>query len=160
MNNPPKNQQSPKESLVVGEGVTLEGKVYTPGALRLDGCINGEVDVGDIYVGSSGSINGTLTANNAEICGTVSEKIFVRQQLTLRSTASAIGSIEYGALEIELGATVNAKVSTCNTQQRDMLGVAEAKQADLKTSFAQPAPAETRALLTPNSEDDNEPEIK
>lgn len=157
MSNLPTNQQAPKASLVVGEGVILEGKVNTPGALRLHGRIDGDVVVGDIYVGNNGCINGTLIANNAEICGTVSEKIVVQRQLTLRSTATARGSIEYGALEIEHGAKINAKVTARNTQNSDVEGSEISKTSSELQSSDQPSSQDTQASSTKDQVDDNDP---
>jgi len=156
MSNPSKNQQAPKASLVVGEGVVLEGKVSTPGALRLHGRIDGDVVVGDIYVGDNGCINGTLIANNAEICGIVSEKIVVKRQLTLRSTATAHGSIEYGALEIEHGATINAKIAARNGSGPDVEGIGVAKvSSEAQPSGKATAPGKP-ATGSPSQADNND----
>jgi cytoskeletal protein CcmA (bactofilin family) len=108
---PEKDRQVPKEALIIGEGVCIQGKVSTAGSIVLNGRIEGEVRAGEILVGPTGCIVGTLVADNADICGQISENIVVRKDLILRETASALGSVCYGALKIELGAQLNASVS-------------------------------------------------
>jgi len=99
--------------LYIGEGVTIRGEISVPDTLVVCGVLEGDVTVGNLIVGETGSIKGRITvAENAEISGKVFEKLDVKCLLILRSTGRVDGNISYGLLQIEQGASIAGGLSS------------------------------------------------
>lgn len=97
--------------LIVGDGVSITGKITLPGKLSVDGQIDGEVSAKEVQVGESGRITGKLVTAVADIRGELIESISVSEMLILRGTAKVRGNITYNALQIEQGAVIEGTLS-------------------------------------------------
>jgi cytoskeletal protein CcmA (bactofilin family) len=121
--------------LYIGEGVTIRGEIHVPDTLVVCGTLEGDVSVGNLVVGETGQLKGRITvAENAEISGTVFEKLDVKCLLVLRSTGRVDGNISYGLLQIEQGASIAGGLSSTEARA--------GKKADVgsKDQKAQPQP--------------------
>ena len=87
---------------ILGNGTTFVGEVKSNGDFRIDGNLKGNIDVkGKLVVGNSGSIEGEIFCQNADISGEIKGKINVTELLTLKSTARLHGDIITGKIAIE-----------------------------------------------------------
>ena len=66
---------------------------------------------GKVVVGSTGTVEGEITCENADISGTVKAKISISNILLLKPTAKLTGDIVTSKLAIESGATFSG---SCN----------------------------------------------
>ena len=93
----------------INEGTHITGDIDSKGFFRVDGTIKGNVTTPNkVVLGKKGLIDGTLTCDNADIEGTFTGKLLVKELLTLRSTAVINGEVKVGKLSVEPGATFNA----------------------------------------------------
>ena len=91
---------------LIGVGTVIEGDIKSNGDIRIDGNIKGTLNVkGKLVVGSSGSIEGDIVCQNADISGNIKGKIAVSELLALKSSAKLQGDIVTGKLQVEPGAT-------------------------------------------------------
>lgn len=88
---------------LIAEGVRIKGDVATEGDLHLDGAVEGDVRVGRLTIGESGSVTGTITAEGVDLRGQVSGTVSARQ-VRLWATARVDGDISHTELSIEAGA--------------------------------------------------------
>jgi cytoskeletal protein CcmA (bactofilin family) len=88
---------------LVAEGVRLRGDLATEGDLHLDGAVEGDVRVGQLTVGESGAVTGTIQANGVEVRGRVTGTI-TAGHVRLWATARVDGDISASELAIEAGA--------------------------------------------------------
>lgn len=96
----------------ISAGTTINGDIETTGDIRLDGRLTGSISSkGKVVLGESGSVDGEIFCENANISGEIKGKIQVKDLLSLQSTANIIGDIETGKLSIEPGATFTG---SCN----------------------------------------------
>ncbi|RDV04014.1 bactofilin family protein [Undibacter mobilis] len=93
----------------IGEGVVLKGEISVPDTILVDGRVEGEVTAKTIRVGATGSVAGTVRVTEAEIKGQVSEKIEVKQLLTVRTGGVVNGAISYGEIELERGSVISGE---------------------------------------------------
>lgn len=100
-----------KDSLMVGEGVLLEGKVTTSGSVDIRGILKGEIKADSVHVWESGTIEGSVFANSMEVEGSVSSNVFISGELSVRASGVVSGAISYQRIEIEKGAIVRGKLS-------------------------------------------------
>lgn len=104
-----------KGCLFVGEGVTINGEVSLPGAVFVDGVVNGQVKATEVFVGMTGQVNGTISASKADIRGAVGDAIEIHEHITVRSSARLQGSVTYRSLEIERGGVIEGQLVCIDT---------------------------------------------
>lgn len=107
---------------MIGKGTSIKGDIRSDGDFRVDGTLNGSIQsTGKIVVGATGSIEGDITCQNADISGIVKATIRVKEVLSLKSTSKVLGDIYTNKLAIEPGAKFTG---TCNMQDETSRPVA------------------------------------
>jgi cytoskeletal protein CcmA (bactofilin family) len=97
---------------MIGKGTSIKGDVKSDGDFRIDGNLNGSItSTGKIVVGNTGSIDGQITCQNADISGVVKATIKVKELLSLKATCKVNGDVHTNKLAIEPGAIFTG---TCN----------------------------------------------
>jgi cytoskeletal protein CcmA (bactofilin family) len=97
---------------LIGAGTTIEGDVKSNGDIRIDGTVIGTVtSKAKVVIGSTGSIEGDINCQNADISGTVKGKTNVSDMLFLKSSARITGDILSSKLVVESGASFTG---SCN----------------------------------------------
>ena len=94
----------------IGQGVVVEGKITSAQDLRIDGKVDGTIEVGNhgLIIGASADIK----AKSILISGTVKGNITARERVDLQSTSSVEGDISAPRLVMVEGAVVKGKVET------------------------------------------------
>lgn len=97
---------------IIGAGTSIEGDVVSSGDIRIDGSLKGTVKTrGKLVIGPSGTVEGEVTCQNADISGAIRGKISVSDLLSLKATAKLSGEISTGKLAIEPGADFSGSCS-------------------------------------------------
>jgi len=105
-------------SLIIGEGVRLNGKIEAPGSVQVNGAIEGDVSAQDIRIGVSGRVNGSLAAQNIDLAGHAGQSISAVKHLIIRSGATVTGNIKYQTIEIESGARIEGSLESNDRVER------------------------------------------
>ncbi|MCF8369586.1 MAG: polymer-forming cytoskeletal protein [Bacteroidales bacterium] len=93
-------------------GTTIKGEISANGDFRIDGQLTGSIKCkGKIVVGQSGSIEGEIECQNADISGSIKAKVIVEQLLSLKATSKVHGDVITNKLSIEPGAVFSG---TCD----------------------------------------------
>lgn len=104
--------ESSSEINLIASGTVFEGKLKTPGSIRVDGKIVGDVSaVQNISIGGSGEIDGNITAKNVTIGGKIKGLVIAQEKLLLESKAVVHGDIRTAKLVIDEGAMFDGKCS-------------------------------------------------
>lgn len=99
---------------MIGKGTSIKGDIRSDGDFRVDGILQGSIQSnGKIVVGVSGSIDGDVTCQNADISGQVKAIIKVKELLSLKATSRLTGEVYTSKLAIEPGAKFSG---TCNME--------------------------------------------
>jgi cytoskeletal protein CcmA (bactofilin family) len=104
--------------LVIGEGVRIVGDIKAPAGVRLFGTVEGDLTAGEVLIGQSGSVVGSLKARTADIYGAVAKEAEVTESVTLRSTARLEGELRYRSIQIEAGAKLNCSMKVMEEQPK------------------------------------------
>ena len=95
---------------LVAAGTVFEGKLRTPGSIRIEGKIIGEVNAAQsISLGSTGDVEGNMTAKSVTIGGKIKGTITAQEKLVLESKAVVRGDIRAAKLVIDEGAQFDGK---------------------------------------------------
>jgi cytoskeletal protein CcmA (bactofilin family) len=90
---------------ILSTGVRIEGKFYSEGNVRIDGKIMGDVIVnGNLTLGESSKINGTVKARNITISGALHGNINATEKVILESKSVLKGDLVAKILVVEEGA--------------------------------------------------------
>lgn len=99
---------------MIGKGTSIKGDIRSDGDFRVDGILHGSIQsTGKIVVGISGSIEGDVTCQNADLSGQVRATIRVKELLSLKATSRVTGEVYTSKLAIEPGAKFSG---TCNME--------------------------------------------
>lgn len=111
---------------MIGTGTRVQGSIETDGDLRIDGLVNGEIKVkGKLVVGSSGSIEGNVHCQNADISGKVKGDIYVENLLVLKNQSYLDGNIFVNKLSIEQGANFQGTCKMNETSKPNPINKSE-----------------------------------
>ncbi len=106
----------------ISKGARLEGKLVSSGDVRIDGEINGTLcSGGRIVAGEDAVLAGGLYCANLDLWGKVEGDIFVKEVLTLKSTAVVNGNIRVNRLQVEIGAQINGSCRMIDEQEFEKL---------------------------------------
>ncbi len=101
-----------KLDTVIGQGAVVNGSIKTEGTLRVDGKVEGEINVaGDLLIGETGVANANITAQNVTVAGMVKGNITANGKLDLLATGKIYGDISIGDLVVNQGAILQGGVS-------------------------------------------------
>ena len=90
------------------KGTKIEGNLSSESDARIDGTIEGNVNVkGKVIIGETGIITGDINCSICEISGTVKGKLNISNRLTLKASAKYTGDMTTAKLIIEPGASFN-----------------------------------------------------
>ena len=132
----------PRGASVLARDLVFEGNISGDGELTIDGQVKGDVRVNRLIVGDTGSVEGTVQAENVDVRGRVVGAVN-GQQVRLLSTAYVDGDINHEQLAIEVGAYFQGRC----LQNRG----GQSAQASAPAQAPAPAPAQAPAapVVTP-----------
>lgn len=97
---------------LIGAGTSIEGDVTTSGDIRIDGSLTGSIKVkGKLVLGVSGSVDGEVVCQNADLSGSLNGKIEVSELLSLKASAKLTGDIYTNKIAVEPGASFSGSCS-------------------------------------------------
>jgi cytoskeletal protein CcmA (bactofilin family) len=95
---------------LIAAGTVVEGKLRTPGSIRIDGRIAGEVTATqNVSIGSTGDVDGNITAKNVTIGGRIKGMVVAQEKLVFEAKAVVRGDIRAAKLVIDEGALFDGK---------------------------------------------------
>lgn len=108
----PVDTNSPDRLNRIVEGTSIEGDIKSDSNIRIDGRLKGTISTkGRLVIGPTGSIEGEIVCENADVEGSFVGKISVNQLLSLKATAKLTGDIITNKLAIEPGASFSGTCS-------------------------------------------------
>ena len=101
--------------LTIGEGITMSGEIEACDYLLVEGTVEAALKGAKVLeISSAGTFYGTVEIEQATIAGRFEGDITISGRLNVKSTGSVTGTITYGELAIEAGATLDGTLSPLN----------------------------------------------
>ena len=96
----------------IGQGVVIEGKIASAQDLRIDGKVDGTIEVGNhgLIIGASAAIKANLAARSILISGAVTGNVTATERVDVAATATVNGDITSPRLVMADGACIKGKV--------------------------------------------------
>ena len=110
-----KNKIKDSERSLISETVSIEGTINSSGAIDVAGLVKGPVYSKEQMVRDTGSITGTIEADDVEIHGHLDGKVSA-QNIVVGATGTVKGDIEFGNnLKTENGADIDGYIKKTNS---------------------------------------------
>lgn len=106
---------------VIGADVVIRGNIEASADLHVDGTVEGDIACASLVQGQGSLIQGAITAESARLAGTVKGTVIARELVILKS-ARIEGDVQYDALTIEHGATVDGRFAPGGAKSADAGG--------------------------------------
>jgi cytoskeletal protein CcmA (bactofilin family) len=95
---------------LIGSGTVIKGNIVCNGDIRIDGQVDGNVEVGQkLVIGESGKVNGNIIAGDINVSGEVLGNITADKTTVLHGKSTVTGDISTLQIIIEQGAQFNGK---------------------------------------------------
>jgi cytoskeletal protein CcmA (bactofilin family) len=119
-------------STLIGDGCVINGHIRAKDYVRIDGMLEGTVDLG-LILGEKGVINGDVKAQEIIVYGTINGDLYA-EKLEIKSSGRIKGAISTQKIEVEEGAIYNGSISmhTEDAKPNKQLIELNRKQLDTK----------------------------
>lgn len=108
----PSSSSDSDRKLTLGPGITMSGEIEACDHLIVEGTVEAALKGAKILeIAETGVYFGTVEIEDATIAGRFEGDLTVHGRLTIRSGGSITGSISYGELAVEAGATLDGSIT-------------------------------------------------
>ena len=102
----------------IGQGVVVDGRITSAQDLRIDGKVDGTIEVGNhgLIIGASAVVKANLVARSIVISGAVNVNVTASERVDLHATGSVEGDITSPRLIMADGAFVKGGVNAAGSR--------------------------------------------
>ena len=120
----PRSEDERRATAWIGQGVVVEGRIISSQDLRIDGRVEGTIEVGDhgLIVGATAAVKANLVAKSILISGTVIGNVTATDRLDLQATGSVDGDISSPRLVMVEGAVVKGRIDASGNRGKNTPG--------------------------------------
>jgi cytoskeletal protein CcmA (bactofilin family) len=102
---------------VIGKEASIKGNLQASGALRIDGRVQGEIEVsGDLIIGEGAIIDATVKGKNIQVAGRVNGNIEALGTLEIQASGVVQGDVNIKSLVVADGAVL---IGACTMKQQE-----------------------------------------
>ena len=134
--------------MVIGSGTSFKGSDIKTDYIEIYGKVETSIRSKIIYVGSAAEIIGPIICDHVEIHGSVSGGIQVNGKVTIKKSATVVGTLRYEVISVEEGASVYSDLHCTKADQKLVDKISHLKKTMNQSNLS---------ILSPSSaeEDDN-----
>ena len=115
-------EQNINEVSRISHGTVIRGDLSSSTDIRIDGQVDGTLfSEGKAVVGESAQLSGKLFCTNVDFWGKMDGDIFVKDQLSLKSSSVVNGNIHVRKIQVEMGAQINGSFKMISEREYDQL---------------------------------------
>lgn len=123
-------------------GAAIRGDLYSSTDIRVDGQVDGTLfSEGKIVVGEAARLSGKMFCSNVDFWGKMDGDIFVKDTLSLKSSAVVNGNIHVRKIQVEMGAQINGSFKMITEKEYDQLAASMVNKPAALADAPKPAPA-------------------
>jgi cytoskeletal protein CcmA (bactofilin family) len=103
----------------IGQGVTIEGTIVSTQDIRIDGHVQGAIEVGEheVVLGAGCEVKANLNARSVLLGGTVKGNVTASERIQIQSTGTLLGDVKTPRLVIHDGGLLRGKADVAGTRQ-------------------------------------------
>ena len=145
--------------MIIGSGTSFKGSDINTDHIEIYGKVETSVRAKVIFVGTSAEIIGSVTCERVEIHGSVSGAIETKGKVTIKKTATIVGTLRYQSISVEEGANIYSDLHCTNADQTLLDKISKLKKTmnvininTLNSSTGNKSNNESQAAVPPKSE--------
>ena len=96
--------------LVIGHDMGVKGQVRNCRRVEIKGAFEGTLNADTVIVHAGGRCLGAINADNAEVFGNLEGEVRIKHLISIRSSGSVVGNVQYGRMALEPGGELSAEV--------------------------------------------------
>jgi cytoskeletal protein CcmA (bactofilin family) len=124
----PRSGSAPTPSIIASD-VRIDGNVKTSGELQLDGSIHGDLVCGNLVMGETGVVDGTIAADTVTVRGSVRGEIRAKS-VRLEKSAVVEGDVFHESLSVEAGAKLTGQFAHTSSPSEKVQATAKANNVE------------------------------
>jgi cytoskeletal protein CcmA (bactofilin family) len=103
----------------IGQNVTIEGKIVSKQDIRIDGHVQGSIEVGqhEVVLGNGSEIKADLSARAVIVGGTVNGNVTASERIEIQSTGTLLGDVVTPRLIIHDGGLLRGKADVAGARR-------------------------------------------
>ncbi|HEX6464384.1 MAG TPA: polymer-forming cytoskeletal protein [Vicinamibacterales bacterium] len=103
----------------IGQGVTIEGSITSNQDIRIDGRVQGAVEVGqhEVVLGAGSEVKADVNARSVLVGGKIEGDVTATDRIQVQSTGVLIGDVVTPRLIIQDGGMLRGKADVAGTRQ-------------------------------------------
>jgi cytoskeletal protein CcmA (bactofilin family) len=104
----------------IGQGVTIEGKIVSSQDIRIDGHVQGTIEVGqfELVLGPGSEVKGDVSARSVLVGGTLQGDVTVTERIQVQSSGVLLGDVVAPRLVIQDGGILRGTADVSGTRQK------------------------------------------
>lgn len=100
--------ESRERAGVIGAGLVLMGRLRGDGDMRIEGVLEGEIDLdGDVSLGATSNVVAPVRGHSVEVEGELVGNVIAERDLTVRAGGRVRGDVRAARLAIDDGAIID-----------------------------------------------------
>jgi len=125
-----KEQRNDNIKTFIAEGVEFKGQIQSKGSIRVDGTVDGVIDVqGDLIIGPTGLLKGEVRAGNIILAGKLEGNPTASGKVEITSTGQLSGDVKCSVIIIEEGGLLEGNTKMLGNKSTSII---EKSTADKK----------------------------
>jgi len=102
----------------IGQGVTIDGKITSNQDIRIDGRVQGTIEVGqnELVLGAGAELKGDVKARSVLIGGKLEGNVTTTERIQIQSTGVLLGDVATPRLIIQDGGLLRGKADVAGTR--------------------------------------------
>ena len=114
--------------MVIGSGTSFKGSDINTDSIEIYGKVETSVRAKIIYVGTSSEIIGSISCDQIEIHGSVSGAIEAKGKVSIKKSATVVGTLRYQSVSVDEGANIYSDFHCTNADQPLMDKISKLKK--------------------------------
>jgi len=104
----------------IGQSVTVEGKITSSQDIRIDGRVDGSIDVGqhELVLGAGSAIKANVNARSVLVGGSLTGDVTAADRIQIQSTGVLVGDIVTPRLIIQDGGLLRGKADVAGARAK------------------------------------------
>ena len=104
----------------IGQGVTIEGRIVSRQDIRIDGHVQGTIEVGqnELVLGAGAEVKGAVKARSVLVGGTLDGDVTASERIQIQSTGTLHGDVVSPRLIIQDGGLLRGKADIAGSRQK------------------------------------------
>jgi cytoskeletal protein CcmA (bactofilin family) len=108
----------------IGQGVTVEGRIVSNQDIRIDGHVQGSIEVGqhELHLGAGAELKADVNARSVLVGGRIEGDVTATERIQIQSTGVLLGDVVAPRLIIQDGGMLRGKADVAGTRAKPAAG--------------------------------------